>query len=358
MSRGVVAVGLSGGVDSSAAVALLLDAGYECVGVTMRHLPPEAANSCCSLEAVVDARRVAKKLGIPHYLVDVEEAFRQHVMDPFEEAYLAGTTPNPCAACNRFIKFGALWEWAKDQGADYLATGHYARIVERPDGVRELWRGKDRGKDQSYILYSLGQDDLAHILFPLGDLTKAEVRALAADRGLVTAGKPDSQELCFVAGNDYRQYLKAERPDAVRPGRIVDTAGRTVGRHEGVAFYTVGQRRGLGLSAPIPLYVVAVHAAANEVVVGSREEAMAEAITVADVRGPLPMGASARRAEIQVRAHGAVKAGIWTAVGAEMARVRFDQPEWGVTPGQIAVAYDGDRLLAGGRIVETLAAAS
>lgn len=357
MSRGVVAVGLSGGVDSSAAVALLLEAGYECVGVTMRHLPAEMANSCCSLEAVVDARRVAKRLGVPHYLVDVEEPFREHVMAPFEEAYLAGTTPNPCAACNRYIKFGRLWEWARSQGADYLATGHYARVVEH-NGRHELWRGADRGKDQSYILYTLTEEDLAHILFPLGDMTKPEVRAYAAARGLTTASKPDSQELCFVAGNDYRAYLRAQRPDAVRPGRIVDTGGRILGDHEGVAFYTVGQRRGLGVAAPIPLYVVSVDAGANEVVVGSRAEAMASRVRVVDVVRAARSDPGPLRVEVQVRAHGAVKPAWWMPLPDDAASVRFEQPEWGVTPGQIAVAYEGDRVAAGGRIAEALSAAS
>ncbi len=351
MSRATVVVGLSGGVDSSAAAALLLDAGYECIGVTMRHLPAEAANSCCSLEAVVDARRVAKKLGIPHYLVDVEDAFRHAVIEPFEDAYVRGVTPNPCAMCNRHIKFGSLWDWARDRGADYIATGHYARIREGEDGL-ELWRGAAREKDQSYILYTLTPDDLRHVLFPIGHLQKPVVRDLVEARGLATARKPDSQELCFVPKNDYRGYLRQHRPDSVQEGRIVDSGGRELGRHQGIAFHTVGQRRGLGIQAPVPLYVLGVNPEDNEVVVGPREEGLAMGFTVTDVAGPdAPPGIFS--GSVQVRSHGHDRPACWvpTEQGAE---VRFEAPEWGVTPGQVAVLYEGERLRAGGRITRDI----
>jgi tRNA-specific 2-thiouridylase len=351
MSRGKVAVGLSGGVDSSAAAALLLDAGYECIAVTMRHLPAEAANSCCSLEAVVDARRVAKKLGIPHYLVDVEGAFRHDVIEPFEDAYLRGVTPNPCALCNRHIKFGKLWEWARGQGADYMATGHYAQIRAGEQGL-ELWRGASRDKDQSYILYTLTQDDLRHVLFPIGHLQKPMVRDLVEARGLATARKPDSQELCFVPKNNYREYLRTHRPEAVQEGRIVDSGGREVGRHQGIAFHTVGQRRGLGVQAPVPLYVLGVNPEDNEVVVGPREEGLATGMTIRDVVGP-DVPASIAQGHVQVRAHGHDRPASWTP-GEEGAEIRFESPEWGVTPGQVAVLYEGDRLRAGGRITRDI----
>ncbi len=350
MKRGRVAVGMSGGVDSSAAAALLLDQGYDVVGVTMRHLPPEAANSCCSLEALVDARRVAKKLGIEHHVVDVEAAFTANVIRPFEEAYLAGQTPNPCAACNRHVKFGALWDWAAAAGADHVATGHFARVVRAPDHW-ELWRGADVSKDQSYILYTLGQSDLAHILFPLGAWTKAEVRAYSETRGLVTARKAESQELCFVANNDYRAYLDEHRPEARAVGDIVDTRGQRLGQHPGVAFFTVGQRRGLGVQAATPLYVVGVDAAANRVVVGTHDEALARGAAITAVHypdGPVPPAEVAGR--VRVRAHAADAPAVWRPVGADRATVAFSEPEWAVTPGQVAVLYEGPHLVAGGRI--------
>lgn len=345
-----VVVGLSGGVDSSAAAALLLQQGYEVVGVTMRHLPAETTNSCCSLEAIVDARRVAKKLGIPHYLVDVEKPFYEVVIRPFEEGYLSGTTPNPCALCNRHIKFGAMWEWAKSQGADYLATGHYVRI-ERTDTGWRLLRARDRSKDQSYLLYTMGQDDLSHLLFPLGPLTKAESRAVAQAHGLVTAHKPDSQELCFVPKNDYAGYLRAVRPEAERPGEIVDTAGRVLGEHRGIAFYTVGQRRGLGLARSEPAYVVRIDPEHNRVVVGSREEVQIRRVDVQAVHyvsGQVPQAPLS--GDVKIRYNMEPHPAQWRPRG-EQAEVIFAEAQWAASPGQVAVLYRGEELVAGGRIV-------
>lgn len=346
-----VVVGLSGGVDSSVAAALLLRQGYQVVGVTLRHLPGDTPNSCCSLEAVVDARRVAKKLGIPHALVDVEDAFFERVIEPFQEAYLAGTTPNPCAMCNRFIKFGAMWEWARDQGADFLATGHYVRRREPAPGHFELLRAVDRRKDQSYLLYHFTQDDLAHCLFPLGDYEKAMTRAMAEEWGLVTARKADSQELCFVPKNDYAGYLRANRPEASRAGEIVDETGNVLGTHEGVAFYTVGQRKGLGITAPEPLYVLELDAGQNRVTVGPRASARRVEVLVGAVSyvdgapPPRPF-----RGLVKVRYNMEPAPAVWTPVGSDGAEVVFDAPQWAVTPGQIATLYDGDRVVGGGRI--------
>ncbi|MBX5466486.1 MAG: tRNA 2-thiouridine(34) synthase MnmA [Firmicutes bacterium] len=345
-----VVVGMSGGVDSSMAAALLLEQGYEVIGVTLRHLPPEAANSCCSLEAMVDARRVARHLGIAHHWVDVEAAFFERVILPFEAGYLAGITPNPCAWCNRHIKFGALWEWARAQGADYLATGHYARI-RRGEGGYELWRARDRNKDQSYLLYTLGQRDLAHLLFPLGEYWKDEVRAMARARGLLTAEKPDSQELCFVPGNDYHAYLLRRRPEAERPGEVVDTAGQVLGRHRGIAFYTVGQRRGLGIAAKEPHYVVDLDPETNRVVVGRRPEAYrktAEVGQVAYVADRVPEGPV--EGTVKIRYNMEPVPATWTPVGPDRAVVAFAEPQWAVTPGQVAVLYQGERVVGGGRI--------
>ena len=352
MGNKTVVVGLSGGVDSSTAAALLLEAGYEVVGVTMRHLPAETTNSCCGLEAIVDARRVAKKLGIPHHLVDVEEPFFEKVIRPFEEAYLEGLTPNPCALCNRNIKFGAMWDWAKSQGADYLATGHYVRVRER-DGLYELMRARDHKKDQSYLMYTMGQADLEHLLFPLGDLTKADSRAIAESRGLATAQKPDSQELCFVPKNDYQGYLREHRPEAQQVGDIVDTAGNRLGEHQGVAFYTVGQRRGLQITAPEPQYVVGLNAAANQVVVGTREEAMNVVAAVESVNY-----VSGEEPERPVWGQGKVRynmepaAARWVPQGLSTARLEFEDAQWAISPGQIAVLYQDDVLVAGGKIAK------
>lgn len=349
-----VVLGLSGGVDSSAAAVLLQRQGYNVVGVTMRHLPAETTNSCCSLEAIVDARRVAKKLGIAHHLVDVEQPFFEKVIQPFEEGYLAGTTPNPCALCNRNIKFGAMWDWAKDHGADYLATGHYVRVRQTDQGY-ELLRGRDRAKDQSYLMYTLNQADLGHLMFPIGEYSKEESRAIAADSGLVTAHKPDSQELCFVPKNDYQGYLMAHRPEAVQPGEIVDTSGRVVGQHQGVAFYTVGQRRGLGVAFAEPHYVVALDAKQNHVVVGSREQVETMRVEVEDTRyvAGNPDVASILTGEAKIRYNMEPRSASWE-IGLEAtASLRFNEPQWASSPGQVAVLYQGEVLVGGGKIVRT-----
>lgn len=343
-------VGLSGGVDSSAAAVLLQEAGYEVIGVTMRHLPAETTNSCCGLDAIVDARRVAKRLHIPHVLVDVEEPFFDRVIAPFEESYLRGETPNPCALCNRNIKFGAMWDWAKSQGADYLATGHYVRVQESPDGF-QLLRSLDRAKDQSYLMYTLGQEDLAHLLFPLGSLQKAESRAIAERAGLATAHKADSQELCFVPKNDYQGYLREHRPEAINPGEIVDTGGRVVGEHEGIAFYTVGQRRGLGVVATEPRYVIRLEPDRNRVVVGSRDEVGETEVRVAGVSyvsGRVPATVLSGQAKIRYNMEPADA--LWTPEGEESSAIHFRDPQWAVSPGQVAVLYQSDVLIAGGKI--------
>lgn len=347
MARTVV-VGLSGGVDSSTAAALLLEQGYDVVGVTMRHLPAETTNSCCSLEALVDARRVAKKLKIPHYVVDVEQKFFERVIQPFEEGYLAGITPNPCAMCNRYIKFGAMWDWAAARGADFLATGHYVRLHSQ-DGVHYLGRGTDHAKDQSYLLYTMTQADLAHLLFPLGEYYKEDSRAIASRYGLATAHKAESQELCFVPKNDYQGYLEEHRPEARKPGDIVDTKGHVVGQHQGVAFYTVGQRRGLGITAAEPRYVVRLDAQANQVVVGLKDEAAESVVHVRDVNYVLPIPPGDLFGEAKIRYNMEPQAARW--IGQEShADLVFAEPQWAVSPGQIAVLYQNDILVAGGKI--------
>lgn len=343
-----VAIGLSGGVDSSAAAALLLEQGYDVIGVTMRHLPAESTNSCCSLEAVVDARRVAKKLGIPHYLVDVEQPFFERVIVPFQEAYLAGTTPNPCALCNRYIKFGAMWEWAANQGAEFLATGHYVRLRE-DNGFIYIMRGVDRSKDQSYLLYTMTQNDLAHLLFPLGEYYKEDSRAIAERYGLVTAHKRESQELCFVPKNDYQGYLKANRPEAVRPGKVVDTKGNIIGQHQGVSFYTIGQRRGLGISSQEPRYVVKLDAALNQIVVGSKDEVFQESVHVEQVHYVIPNSPKKITGHAKIRYNMEPEPAQWVGYGSE-SDIVFRNSQWAISPGQVAVIYQNDALMAGGKI--------
>ncbi len=349
--RQTVVVGLSGGVDSSTAAVLLLEQGFEVIGVTMRHLPAETTNSCCGLDAIVDARRVAKKLGIPHFLVDVEEPFFEKVIMPFESAYLQGLTPNPCAWCNRHIKFGAMWEWAQSQGADFLATGHYVRL-QRDGDQYWLLRARDKSKDQSYLMYSLNQEDLAHLLFPLGDLSKAQSRAIAEQHQLVTAHKADSQELCFVPKNDYQAYLQEHRPDAVQPGEIVDVSGEVVGRHQGIAFYTVGQRRGLNLSAKAPHYVVSLDAAANRVIVGMRDDAWMQTAQIEDVHyvSGLPTDAVVR-GEAKIRYNMEPESALWIPNG-DGAFLEFEERQWAISPGQVAVLYQQERMIGGGRIAK------
>lgn len=354
MSERVV-VALSGGVDSAVACALLVEQGYEVIGLMMRLWAESGSeglprNRCCSLQAVDDARAVARHLGIPFYVLNYELPFMERVVGPFVVDYSRGLTPNPCLACNRYLKFGVLLERARALGARFLATGHYAR-VRRADGRFELWRGHDRGKDQSYVLYMLGQAELAHVLLPLGEMLKEQVRAAARDLGLPVAAKPESQEICFIADDDYRRFLQARIPEAFRPGPIVDRSGRVLGQHQGLPCYTVGQRKGLGIAAPEPLYVLEVDVAGNRLVVGTAAELggwslLAEGVNwVAGQAPPAPLEAA-----VKIRLHGREAAATVTPLAGGRARVDFAEPQRDITPGQAAVFYDGEVLLGGGTI--------
>lgn len=359
-----VLVGMSGGVDSSVAAALLCEAGYEVIGVTLNVWPErdpmqalvEREDACCSLGAVEDARRVAAQLGIPYYVLNFRELFRRYVMDHFAAEYARGRTPNPCVRCNQFVKFDALLARAVALAADYVATGHYARIDHDPvSGRWRLLRARDRQKDQSYVLYVMSQERLARTLFPLGDLTKAEVRAHAARLGLATAAKGESQEICFVPTGDYRDYLAQAAPATQRPGPIRDLAGRVLGQHQGIAYYTIGQRRGLGLATGEPLYVIDILPEENCLVVGPADALQAAGCLVEDVNWVAlapPAGPVRAHARIRYRADEAPVV-LAPAAGGGLA-VRFLAPQRAVTPGQTIVLYDGDVVLAGGTIARRL----
>lgn len=355
-----VVVAMSGGVDSSVAAALLVEQGFQVIGVTLQlwpaHLPLEHEGGCCSLAAVEDARRVANRIGIPYYVLNFEELFEDHVIRPFVQAYSAGRTPNPCIVCNEQVKFGALLARALELDADYLATGHYARVTWDPvEGRYALCRAADPRKDQSYALYGLTQEQLARTLFPLGPYTKVAVRQMAAERGLPVAAKPDSQELCFVGGGDYREFLRRYAPESLRPGEIVDLEGRVLGRHQGVALYTVGQRRGLGVAGRDgePLYVLRLEPETNRVVVGTREQVGSVELRAGRVNWVAWPGppAGERAVTARVRSH-APEAPAVVAGEGEGVRTRFLDPQPGVAPGQSVVWYDGDRVAGGGIIEE------
>jgi len=352
MSKGRAVMAMSGGVDSSTAAALLIEQGYEVIGVMMRlwsDKGPEA-NRCCSGEAIEGARRVCEVLGIPFHLVDYGREFKSLVVDYFIREYAHGRTPNPCLACNRRIKFGLLLRYALDMGADYLATGHYAR-VRRTDGEYQLLKGVDPDKDQSYFLYMLGQRELAHLLLPLGEYTKKEVRAMAKRLNLPVAERAESQDLCFVSDGDYRRFLKKHAPEAVRPGPIVDKSGRVIGGHKGLPFYTIGQRGGLGIAASQALYVLKIDVERNALVVGTADDLGRRKLTAREVNfvsgrkpeGPFEVTAKIRRQAAEVSA-------TLTPISGGRVTLAFAEPLRDITPGQGVVFYQGEIVLGGGII--------
>lgn len=358
MKKTRVVVGMSGGVDSSVTAYLLQKQGFEVIGVTMKLWPQDCASiiedKCCGPQAMLDARGVAHQIGIPHYVVDDQALFQKRVVDYFAAEYRSGRTPNPCILCNEHVKFGSLLERAREMGAEFVATGHYARIEKAANGGGDRWqlkRGRDLRKDQSYFLFSLRQDQLASSLMPLGGLSKSETRSLAAELGLKVADKEESMEICFVPENDYGKFLRETMHVAPREGEIVNTAGKVLGRHNGIENFTIGQRRGIGIAAPKPYYVVALDAAKNRVVVGNNEDLLTAEFEANDVRW-IPWDALDRAVECTVKIrHNHVGApATVTMQGDGRARVTLREPQRAVTPGQAAVFYEDDLVLGGGWI--------
>ena len=359
-----VVIAMSGGVDSSVAAGLLLRQGYDVVGITMQIWQESATETkgagCCSLGAVEDARRVAAKLDIPHYVLNFREFFAEKVIDNFVSEYKRGRTPNPCVNCNRYVKFDALLGKARDLGAEYLATGHYARVDFDEDTHRwNLRRALDRSKDQTYALYHFTQDELAHTLMPLGVVTnKAETRAIAAELGLAVSNKPDSQEICFVQGGSYTDFLAETAPETVQAGDIVDTSGRRRGAHDGIAFYTIGQRRRVNVGSPIPLYVVGIDAETNTVVVGGNEDLMASGVEADDLNWiGIPGVQESQPVLAKIRYNMEHVPGLLQKGEEEgSVVVHFDTAQRAVTPGQSLVLYDasGESVLGGGTITRRL----
>ena len=348
-------ISMSGGVDSSLAAKLMKDKGLDCIGCTMKlyhneDAGIESSRTCCSLDDVEVARSVAYKLGMPFYVFNFTDAFRDTVIRKFIESYENGITPNPCIDCNRYMKFDKLYERAKTLGCDYIVTGHYARIEEE-NGKFVLKKALDETKDQSYVLYSMTQDQLVHTMFPIGSMQKTEVRAIAKESGFVNADKPDSQDICFVPNGDYASVIELQTGKESAEGNFVDKQGNNLGRHKGVIHYTIGQRKGLGVSSTEPLYVCNICPKDGNVVLGSNDDLFSREADVSDfnwISGEVPGSEFRCKAKIRYR-----QPEQWVTViptGADTVHIVFDEPQRAITPGQAAVFYDGDTVLGGGTI--------
>ncbi len=352
-----VVVAMSGGVDSSVAAALLKEQGYEVIGMMLRlwsEPGKEDSNRCCTPDSMAQARRVAAKLDIPFYVIDAKNVFRETVVQYFLDGYARGETPNPCLICNRKIRWTFLLDHALALEADFMATGHYVRRMNaaRAGEKINLLRAVDRSKDQSYVLYVLNQDKLKYALFPVGDYPKTEIRQIAEKYGLPTASRKDSQDLCFLAGEDYRNFLQRNAAEMLKPGEILTRAGRSVGAHNGLANYTIGQRKGLGVASLVPLYVLGKDSVTNTLIVGTQEELGSQELTARDVNwlsGETP--SEPFRAEVKIRYTAKEAGALVTPIAGDQVQVRFDAPQRDITAGQAAVFFQGDVMIGGGIIL-------
>ncbi len=355
-----VIVGMSGGVDSSVTAALLLDQGYDVIGMTMQLLPEEDSkqSACCNLGAVHDAKKVCGKLGIPHYTINSRKAFQDHVINPFINSYANGETPNPCVECNRYIKFDELWSYADSLKADFVATGHYCQI-KKDDQTNNLriFKGHDPKKDQSYFLYMIPQEKLKHILFPLGHLTKDKVREIASEKQLINAKKADSQEICFVSQKSYKDYVKSHIPaEKKHPGEIRDLEGNTLGNHDGIYQFTIGQRKGLNLSAPHPLYVIKIDPLTQIVTVGQKEDLPKQHIqlhtfSITDPKRDITNENFEIKTRYQMKTiYGRVSN---ADLSNQTATIQLEIPQDGIAIGQSCVLYKNDELIGGGVISQS-----
>lgn len=352
-----VAVGMSGGVDSSVAAYLLKEQGFDVIGVTMQIWQDEESlamaenGGCCGLSAVDDARRVADRLDIPYYVLNFKREFKDKVIDYFIDEYIHARTPNPCIACNRYVKWEALLNRAVELGCDYIATGHYARVCRLDNGRFALQKSAATRKDQTYALYNLTQEQLSRTLMPVGEYDKEQIRKMAEEIGLSVAGKPDSQEICFIPDNDYASYIEKETGQTFLEGNFVDAGGRVLGKHKGIIHYTVGQRKGLGLSLGAPAFVTELRPETNEVVIGTNEDTFHDRLLADQVNWmSIPELQGERRVTAKIRYSHQGAPCIIRMTGEDEVECRFDEPVRAITPGQAVVFYDGDIVVGGGTI--------
>lgn len=345
---------MSGGVDSSVTATLLKEKGYDVIGITMQIWESSREwGGCCGIDSIEDAKKVARRLGIPHYVLNFRKIFKEKVIGNFCNEYKEGRTPNPCIRCNQYIKFDALLEKARQLSADYIATGHYARIEFDDKRKRYILRkGIDSKKDQSYVLYTMTQEQLKHTLMPLGNFTKKQVRQIAQDKDLPVKDKSESQEICFIPGGHYMRFIEKYIPEEIKPGPIVDKEGRVIGSHHGIAFYTIGQRKGIGIAGREPLYVLSINKEDNTIVVGKKGQVFSKELVADHVnfiyngRPKMPI-----RAEAKIRYLHPVTQATIIALDSGRVKVKFDRPQWAVTPGQAVVFYNKDVVIGGGTII-------